>query len=135
EDIKRFPSTTVVHFLECAGNSRTEWSEETSSQDAQIGFGMLSQTEWTGVPVKTSLNEVGASADATWMLAEGADAAGMDRSIPIEKALDDAILAYAMNGEALRPSAGYPLRLLLPGWEGNVNIKWLRRLELGYAPW
>ncbi len=135
EDIKRFPSTTVVHFLECAGNSRTEWSEETSSQDAQIGFGMLSQTEWTGVPVKTILNEVGASADATWMLAEGADAAGMDRSIPIEKALDDAILAYAMNGEALRPSAGYPLRLLLPGWEGNANIKWLRRLELGNAPW
>lgn len=135
DDIKRFPSVSVIHFLECSGNSLYEWTEEGMADDVQVGFGLLSQTEWTGVPVKTILNEVGASADATWMLAEGADAAGMDRSIPMEKALDDAILAYAMNGEALRPASGYPLRLLLPGWEGNASIKWLRRLEIGDQPW
>lgn len=135
DDIKRFPSVSVTHFLECSGNSLYEWTDEGKAEDVQVGFGLLSQTEWTGVPLKTILNEVGASADATWILAEGADAAGMDRSIPMEKALDDAILAYAMNGEALRPASGYPLRLVLPGWEGNANIKWLRRLEIGDAPW
>jgi sulfane dehydrogenase subunit SoxC len=135
DDIKRFPSTSVIHFLECSGNSLYEWTEEGMADDVQVGFGLVSQTEWTGVPLKTILNEVGAHADATWLLAEGADAAGMDRSIPMEKALDDAILAYAMNGEALRPASGYPLRLVLPGWEGNANIKWLRRIEIGDAPW
>lgn len=135
DDIKRFPATSVIHFHECSGNSGSEWTEESITPTVQAGFGLLSQTEWTGVPLKTVLNEVGVDPDATWMLAEGADAAAMDRSIPIEKAMDDALLAYAMNGEALRPAQGYPLRLVLPGWEGNAQIKWLRRLELGDAPW
>lgn len=135
DDIKRFPSISVIHFLECSGNSLYEWTDEGKADDVQVGFGLVSQTEWTGVPLKTVLKEVGASADATWVLAEGADAAGMDRSIPMEKALDDALLAYAMNGEALRPAHGYLLRLVLPGWEGNANIKWLRRLEIGDGPW
>src|SRR5690606_8937291 len=120
---------------ECSGNSGSEWTEESIAPTVQAGFGLLSQTEWTGVPLKTVLDEVGVDPDATWMLAEGADAAAMDRSIPIEKAMDDALLAYAMNGGALRPAQGYPLRLVLPGWEGNAQIKWLRRLELGDAPW
>ena len=80
------------------------------------------------------LAEAGVRPEAKWMLAEGADAAAMTRSIPIEKALDDAMLAYAQNGERLRPEQGYPLRLLLPGYEGNTSIKWLRRLKLGAAP-
>jgi sulfane dehydrogenase subunit SoxC len=135
DDIKRFPATSVIHFHECSGNSGSEWTEDTVADTVQAGFGLLSQTEWTGVPLKTILSEVGADPKATWLLAEGADAAGMDRSIPMDKALDDALLAYAMNGEALRPAQGYPLRLVLPGWEGNSNIKWLRRIEIGDAPW
>lgn len=135
EDIKRFPATSVTHFLECSGNSGSEWTEETIAETVQKGFGLVSQAEWTGVPLKTILNEVGVEPDASWVLAEGADAAGMDRSIPIEKMMDDALLAYAMNGEALRPAHGYPVRLFLPGWEGNSNIKWLRRLKVGDGPW
>lgn len=135
DDIKRFPATSVIHFHECSGNSGSEWTEDTVADTVQAGFGLLSQTEWTGVPLKTILSEVGTDPKATWLLAEGADAAGMDRSIPMEKALDDALLAYAMNGEALRPAQGYPVRLVLPGYEGNSNIKWLRRIEVGNGPW
>lgn len=135
DDIKRFPAESVIYFHECSGNSLYEWSEESVAPDVQIGFGLVSQCEWTGVPLKTILNEIGVDANATWLLAEGADAAGMDRSIPMEKAMDDALLAYAMNGEALRPAQGYPLRLVLPGWEGNAQIKWLRRLKAGDGPW
>jgi sulfane dehydrogenase subunit SoxC len=94
----------------------------------------LSCAEWTGVPLSTILSEAGLKPEAIWLLAEGGDAAAMTRSIPIEKALDDALLAYAQNGERLRPEQGYPLRLLLPGYEGNVNIKWLRRIKVGTAP-
>ena len=135
DDLKRFPSTSVIHFLECSGNSSGEWTQDTIAKTAQEGFGLVSQTEWTGVPLRTILNEAGIDRNATWLLAEGADAAAMTRSIPIEKAMDDALLAYAMNGEALRPSSGYPVRLVLPGWEGNSNIKWLRRIKAGYGPW
>lgn len=135
DDIKRFPATSVIHFHECSGNSSREWSEDTISETIQRNFGLLSQTEWTGVPLKTILNEVGVDPKATWLLAEGADAAGMDRSIPMEKALDDVLVAYAMNGEALRPANGYPVRLVVPGWEGNTSIKWLRRIEVGDGPW
>jgi sulfane dehydrogenase subunit SoxC len=135
EDLKRFPAISVIHFHECSGNSGSEWTEESIAPTAQAGFGLVSQTEWTGVPLKTILNEVGVDANATWILAEGADAAGMTRSVPMEKAMDDALLAYAMNGEALLPGQGYPVRLVLPGWEGNINIKWLRRLKIGDQPW
>ncbi len=135
DDIKRFPSSSVIHFLECSGNSLYEWTEAGMAEDVQVGFGLVSQTEWTGVPLRTILNEVGVDPEASWLLAEGADAAGMTRSIPMEKALDDVLLAYAMNGEALRPSAGYPLRLVLPGYEGNMSIKWLRRIKVGDGPW
>ncbi len=96
--------------------------------------GLLSCCEWTGVPLSTILDEVGFKPQAKWILAEGADAAAMSRSIPIEKALDDALLIYAQNGEMLRPEQGYPLRLLLPGFEGNMSVKWLRRLKLGEKP-
>ncbi|MBC7336617.1 MAG: molybdopterin-dependent oxidoreductase, partial [Clostridia bacterium] len=102
----------------------------------QFTHGMVSCCEWTGVPVKVIFEQLGVDPKkATWVLAEGADSAAMSRSIPTEKMMDDAILAYAQNGEMLRPEQGYPVRLIVPGFEGNMNVKWLRRLELGDQPW
>lgn len=135
DDLKRFPSVSVIHFLECSGNSFVKWQEGAGDETVQFTAGLTSCAEWTGVPVATVLREAGIQPGGTWMLAEGADAAGHDRSIPVEKAMRDGILAYAANGEDLRPSQGYPLRLLLPGFEGNTNVKWLRRLKVGREPW
>ena len=133
DDLRRYPPVTVVHFIECAGNGLTEWAKPTG-KTVQITHGLLSCAEWTGVKVSTLLNDLGVQSGAAWVLAEGADAAVMDRSIPLAKMMDDAILAYGQNGEALRPEQGYPLRLLLPGFEGNTNVKWLRRLKIGKEP-
>ena len=96
--------------------------------------GLLSTSEWTGVPVSTILREVGVRRGASWILAEGSDAAVMARSIPLEKVMDDALLAFGQNGEAIRPEQGYPVRLFLPGWEGNSQVKWLRRIEVTDRP-
>jgi sulfane dehydrogenase subunit SoxC len=134
DDLTRFPSVSRIHFIECSGNSSPNWGEPKPELAAQDTHGLLSCAEWTGVPLPTILSEAGLKPEAKWLLAEGGDAAAMTRSIPIEKALDDALLAYAQNGERLRPEQGYPLRLLLPGYEGNVNIKWLRRIKVGTAP-
>jgi sulfane dehydrogenase subunit SoxC len=133
DDILRFPSTSRIHFLECSGNTQG-WKNGEAAWTVQDTHGLLSCCEWTGVPLSTLLAEVGVKPAAKWVLAEGADAAGMTRSVPIEKALDDALLAYAQNGERLRPEQGYPLRLFLPGFEGNMSVKWLRRLKLGDEP-
>jgi sulfane dehydrogenase subunit SoxC len=130
-DLKRFPSVTRICFLECAGNFRTG-KEELTPQDI---LGLTSQSEWTGVMLSTIFREVGVDPKAKWFLAEGSDAAVMTRSIPIAKAWDDAMIVYAQNGEAMRPEQGYPIRLLLPGFEGNMNIKWLRRIELSDEPY
>lgn len=130
-DLKRFPSVSRIAFLECSGNFRTG-KETMSPQDI---CGLTSQSEWTGVKLSTLFREVGVKPSASWFLAEGGDAAVMTRSIPVKKGWDDAIIAYAQNGEALRPEQGYPVRLFLPGWEGNTSVKWLRRIELGDAPW
>jgi sulfane dehydrogenase subunit SoxC len=135
DDLKRFPAVSVIHFLECSGNSNRSWQEPTLAPTAQQAHGLVSGAEWTGVPVATVLREVGIQPGGTWLLAEGADAAAMTRSIPTEKAMRDGLLAYAANGEDLRPSQGYPVRLLLPGYEGNTNVKWLRRLKVGDSPW
>jgi sulfane dehydrogenase subunit SoxC len=132
DDIVRFPSESHIYFLECSGNSF--WSGTTVQSTVQQTHGLLSCCEWTGVRLSTLLTETGFKRGAKWLLAEGADAAAMSRSIPIAKALDDALLIYAQNGERLRPEQGYPLRLLLPGYEGNISIKWLRRLKLGDQP-
>jgi sulfane dehydrogenase subunit SoxC len=133
DDLRRFPSISNLHFLECSGNTQN-WGPPNPAMTVQDTHGLLSCCEWTGVKLSAVLNEVGLRPEAKWMLAEGADAAAMTRSIPVEKALDDAILAYAQNGERLRPEQGYPLRLFLPGFEGNMSVKWLRRLKLGTAP-
>jgi sulfane dehydrogenase subunit SoxC len=130
DDIKRFPATTRICFLECSGNFFGA-REETTPQDV---CGLTSQSEWTGVLLSTIFNEAGAQPRATWFLAEGQDAAVMTRSVPIKEVLGEAMLVYAQNGEALRPEQGYPVRLLLPGIEGNASVKWLRRLELSDQP-
>jgi sulfane dehydrogenase subunit SoxC len=132
-DLKRFPSVTRKYFIECSGNGLTEWNKPTL-KTVQGTHGLLSTSEWTGVQFSTIAREVGLKDGGAWVLAEGADAAVMTRSIPMEKMLRDAILAYGQNGEAIRPEQGYPLRLLLPGYEGNTHIKWLRRLEVGDKP-
>jgi sulfane dehydrogenase subunit SoxC len=133
DDLMRFPAVSKLYFLECSGNSLTEYTSP--KETVQNTHGLISCCEWTGVPLATVLEEAGLDPEATWVLAEGADAAGMTRSVPIGKALDDALLVYSQNGERLRPEQGYPLRLLLPGYEGNMSIKWLRRLKAGPAPW
>ncbi len=126
-ELKRFPATTRICFIECSGNLAMRAREKTTPQSLA---GLTSQSEWTGVRLSTLFREVGVRKKASWFLAEGSDAAVMTRSIPVEKALDDALIVYAQNGEAIRPAQGYPARLLLPGWEGNTSIKWLRRIEL-----
>ncbi|HEX5817942.1 MAG TPA: sulfite dehydrogenase [Gemmatimonadales bacterium] len=130
EDLKRFPSVTRVHFIECAGNGRNAYRTPKPDMTPQQVDGLTSNTEWTGVPLSLLLREAGVKSKATWFLAEGGDAAVLSRSIPIAKGLDDALLVWGQNGEPLRVQNGYPVRLLLPGWEGNACVKWLRRLEL-----
>ena len=128
DELKRLPSISRIHFLECSGNSMGEWRGSTESSVQRI-HGLTSCSEWTGVSLGLLLRECGIQPRATWLLAEGADASKHARSIPIAKAMDDAMVVYGQNGEPLRPEQGYPLRLLLPGWEGNANVKWLRRLK------
>ena len=128
DDLRRFPSITRIAFLECSGNFARNAAETTRPQEL---CGLTSQSEWTGVSLALLLREAGIRSGAAWLLAEGQDAAVMARSIPVDKALDDALIAYAQNGEPLRPAQGFPARLFLPGWEGNANVKWLRRIEVG----
>jgi sulfane dehydrogenase subunit SoxC len=134
EDLQRFPRENNVYFMECTANSGMEWRGP-QLNGVQFTHGMIHNVQYTGIPLRLILQEAGMKSDATWLLAEGADAAGMTRSIPMHKVLDDCMVAFKQNGEALRPENGYPLRLIVPGWEGNMWIKWLRRLEVGDAPW
>ncbi|MDN3647791.1 sulfite dehydrogenase [Reinekea marina] len=134
DQLRRFPSVSEIKFLECPANGGMEWRGP-QMEGLQFTHGMVSCCEWTGVKLSTLLEEVGVKPEGKWVLAEGADGAAMSRSIPMEKALDDTLIVYAQNGEALRPEQGYPIRLLNPGWEGNTSIKWLRRLEIGDKPW
>lgn len=136
-DLKRFPAVTRQYFIECSGNGyastlpRDQVPSEIRPSDLD---GLFSHSEWTGVPLKVLFEATGLKPKARWALAEGADSAAMSRSVPVGKLLDDGLLAYGQNGEALRPAQGYPVRLLLPGYEGNMSVKWLTRLELSDAP-
>jgi sulfane dehydrogenase subunit SoxC len=134
EDLLRMPSVSEIRFIECPANGGMEW-KGAQMEALQFTHGMISCSEWTGVRLSTLLDYVGVKPEGKWILAEGSDASGMSRSIPMEKALDDAMVCYAQNGEPLRPEQGYPVRLMVPGWEGNVSIKWLRRIEVGDQPW
>lgn len=133
EELKRFPSVSRLHFVECSGNGFTEWTKP-KEQRVQEAHGLTSCSEWTGVLLSVLLREVAVESHATWIVAEGADGAAMTRSIPLEKCMDDVIVAYGQNGEALQPAQGYPLRLLVPGWEGSINVKWVRRLKVVDTP-
>jgi sulfane dehydrogenase subunit SoxC len=134
DDLRRFPRVNKLFFLECAANSGMEW-RGAQLNGCQFTHGMVHNVMYTGVPLKYLLEEAGIKTNAKWLMPEGADASGMNRSVPLFKALDDCMVAFAMNGEALRPEQGYPLRLVVPGWEGNMWVKWLRRIEVGDQPW
>ncbi|HXW30468.1 MAG TPA: sulfite dehydrogenase [Xanthobacteraceae bacterium] len=134
EALARYPMQSRIAFIECAGNSGALYQKEAAAGGAQALHGLVSCAEWTGVPLASLLEEAGVDPRAQWLLAEGADASGMSRSVPLAKAMDDAMIALYQNGERVRPSNGYPLRLLLPGYEGNANVKWLRRIKLVEAP-
>jgi sulfane dehydrogenase subunit SoxC len=133
-DLKRFPRENRIYFLECAANTGMEW-RGAQLNGCQFTHGMVHCVMYTGVRLRHLLREAELRPSGNWILAEGADSAAMTRSIPLEKALDDCLVAFQMNGEALRPEQGYPLRLVVPGWEGNMWVKWLRRLEVGDLPW
>jgi sulfane dehydrogenase subunit SoxC len=135
DEIKRLPSTSRTLFLECQGNSMLAWRPSTAAKSVKIIHGYTSCSEWTGVPLSLLLREAGVQQGATWIIAEGADSSGNERSIPMAKAMDDVLVAYGQNGEAVRPENGYPLRLIVPGWTGNINVKWLRRLKVVNQPY
>jgi sulfane dehydrogenase subunit SoxC len=134
DQLKKYPSESRILFLECPSNGAGEWKGP-QFNSLQFVKGMMSGSEWTGVRLKTILDELGLKPTAKWMLAEGSDGSEMGRSVPVEKVLDDAMIVWGQNGEALRPEQGYPVRLMLPGWEANLCVKWLKRLEFSDKPW
>lgn len=134
ESLLRYPRVSRFLVVECGGNSNAGWREKPIQTSAGYFHGLVSCSEWTGVPLRLLLDEAGVSAGADWIIAEGADAFGMTISLPLTKARDDCLLALLQNGERLRPEQGYPLRLLVPGWEGVLNVKWLRTLTLAREP-
>lgn len=134
DDLLRYPMQSRICFIECGGNSNGSWNTRPLQAAAGHMHGLVSCSEWTGVPLKILLQEAGLKSQASWLIAESADGIAMNMSLPMEKALDDTILALYQNGERLRPENGYPMRLVVPGWEGVTNVKWLRRLELTDQP-
>ena len=134
ETLSRYPMESRIAFIECGGNGLQLYQKEAAPLDCQSLHGLVSCAEWTGVRLSTLLDEAGVNASAKWILAEGADASGMSRSVPLPKAMDDALIALYQNGERIRPSNGYPMRLLLPGYEGNMQVKWLRRIKATEGP-
>jgi len=134
ETLSRYPMESRIAFIECGGNGLQLYQKDPAPVNVQALHGLVSCAEWTGVKLSTLLDESGIDATAKWILAEGADAAGMSRSVPLVKAMDDALIALYQNGERIRPSNGYPMRLLLPGYEGNMQVKWLRRIKVTEGP-
>ena len=134
ESLLRYPMKSQLLFIECGGNSNAGWHQEPIQRPVGSFHGLVSCSEWTGVPLSVLLDEAGVDAKATWAVAEGADAMLMNISIPMSKLRDDCIVALYQNGERIRPENGYPMRLIVPGWEGVVNVKWLRRLEVATEP-
>jgi sulfane dehydrogenase subunit SoxC len=134
ETLSRYPMESRIAFIECGGNGLQLYQKDAAPLNCQALHGLISCAEWTGVRLSTLLDEAGVDPGAKWILAEGADAAGMSRSVPLAKAMDDALVALYQNGERIRPSNGYPMRLLLPGYEGNMQVKWLRRIKATDSP-
>ncbi len=134
EQLLRYPMVSRQCFVECGGNSHAGWHEEPIQTPVGYFHGLASSSEWTGIPLSILLEEAGLQPEARWLVAEGADAGAMNVSIPIEKALDDTLLALYQNGERIRPEQGYPMRLILPGFEAVLNVKWLQRLQAVKEP-
>jgi len=135
QDLKRFPSVTRTYFIECAGNGQNGYRNPPDmTLTATRSRGLMSNSSWTGVPLSILLKEAGIKEGARWLIPEGQDAAAYTRSLPLEKALEDVLVAYAQNGEAIRPEQGYPVRLVVPGWEGSIQVKWLRRIQVTDTP-
>ena len=132
-DLLKYPMVSKVYFIECSGNGRSN-TQGLPGGTAQSIHGLVSCSEWTGISLSTLLDEAGVQSGASWIAAVGADAASMGRSIPLEKALDDVLIALFQNGEPVRPEQGYPMRLFVPGWEGNISVKWLTQIKLTNAP-
>ena len=132
--LENYPSVSRKYYMECSGNSAVLFQDTPTDQSLQEIHGLLSASEWTGVLLSTLLDECGISPDAKWIVAEGADSGAMTRSIPIEKALDDTMIAISQNGERIRPGQGYPMRLFTPGFEGNTSVKWLRSIYISDRP-
>ncbi len=136
DQLSRYPMVSKICFIECSGNSFFNSNLFPNAMQVPVGHlhGLISAAEWTGIRLSTLLEEAGADVNAKWLVAEGIDAAGMSRSIPMEKALDDVIVALYQNGERIRPEQGYPMRLVLPGFEGNMSVKWLHRIKVQNQP-
>lgn len=134
DKLLRYPLISKICFIECGGNSSVCWRDNPIQAASGFIHGMVSSSEWTGIPMHYLLEECGIKPGAKWVIAEGADSFSMKVSIPLEKLLDNALLALYQNGERIRPENGYPMRLLLPGWEGVCNVKWLRRLRITDQP-
>lgn len=134
EALARYPMTSRIQFLECSGNSGALLAPAPAKRTCSQLHGLIAASEWTGVPLGVLLDEAGVKPEARWLVAEGADAAMMSRSVPLSKAFDDALIALYQNGERIRPSNGYPMRLFLPGWEGNMSVKWLHRIKVTSTP-
>ena len=142
EELKRLPSVSRVHFVECNGNSTPSGPDfsqaaarRANTATVQQTHGLTSCSEWAGVLLSTLLSDAGVKKGASWIVAEGAEPGKHSKSIPIEKAMEDVLVVYGQNGEALRPEQGYPLRLLAPGFEGINNVKWLRRIKVVDQPY
>lgn len=134
DQLKKYPNVSRIHFLECPANGGPEWRGP-QFNSIQFAKGFMSCAEWTGVYIKDILKDLGLKPEARWMLAEGNDSSHMGRTIPVDKVLDDAMIVWGQNGEALRPEQGYPIRIVVPGWEANLCVKWLCRLEFASEPY
>jgi sulfane dehydrogenase subunit SoxC len=134
DSLARYPMVSRIGFVECGGNSAPLFSNEPLQENVQAIHGLSYCSEWSGVLLSTLLEETGIDPKAKWMIAEGADNSLLSRSVPVAKAMDDAMIALYQNGERIQPGNGYPMRLWLPGYEGNMNVKYLRRIKLTEEP-
>lgn len=132
-DLMRYPSVSKFYFMECSGNTLTDWRDPRATT-VQQSHGLLSCAQWTGVPLAWLLDEAGVDPKGKWVMLEGADGSGHLRSIPMDKIMNDVLIAYGQNGEMLRAEQGYPIRAMVPGWEGNTSVKWLRRIKVVDSP-
>jgi sulfane dehydrogenase subunit SoxC len=134
DELMRYPRVSAMHFMECGGNSGANSGPTPPPLTAGGIHGLLSCSEWTGIRLSTLLDEAGLDPKGKWILVESGDAANLSRSVPLEAAHEQALLVMYQNGERLRPEQGYPLRFIMPGWEGNLNIKWLHRIQVTPGP-